>query len=103
MRSLIEAKVFHLVPRSITRGRVVTSKWVFKVKRQSDDSIERFKARLVARGFSQQPGIDYDETFAPVTKFQSIRLILALGAMTLNSIRWMSRLLSSMGCSMRRC
>jgi len=81
MRSLIEAKVFHLVPRSITRGRVVTSMWVFKVKRQSDGAIERFKARLVARGFSQQRGIDFDETFAPIAKLQSIRLILALAAM----------------------
>ena len=81
MSSLVKAQVFHLVPRAIAQGRVVTSKWVFKVKRQSDGSIERYKARLVARGFSQQPGIDYNETFAPVAKFQSIRLILALASM----------------------
>ena len=81
MSSLTKAKVFHLVPRSITRGRVVTSRWVFKVKRQLDGSIEQYNARLAARGFSQEAGIDYDETFAPVAKFQSIRLILALASM----------------------
>jgi hypothetical protein len=74
IRSLDKAKVFHLV-----RGRVVTSKWVFKIKRLADGSIDRYKARLVARGFTQQPGIDY-EMFAPVAKFQSIRTILTLVA-----------------------
>ena len=81
MHSLYKAKVFALVPRSAAQGRVITSKWVFKVKRMEDNTIERYKARLVARGFGQRAGIDYDETFAPVAKFQSIRLILALAAM----------------------
>jgi len=44
----------------------ITSKWVFKVKRKSDGSIERYKGRLVARGFQQAQGRDYDETFEPV-------------------------------------
>ena len=78
MDSLKEAGVFKVVPRSEANGRVVSSKWVFKMKTNSDGWIERFKARLVARGFSQVAGIDYDETFAPVAKIQSIRLILSL-------------------------
>jgi hypothetical protein len=45
----------------------ITCKWVFKIMTKSDGSVERYKARLAARGFQQTKGLDYDETFAPVT------------------------------------
>jgi hypothetical protein len=53
---------------------------VFKVKRNADGSIERYKARLVAQGFSQRPGVDFTETFAPTTKWAALRSIFALAA-----------------------
>jgi hypothetical protein len=71
-------KTWTLVPRQATIN-IISSKWVFKIKTRSDGSIERYKARLVARGFSQQPGLDYDETFSPIIKPNTIQLILTIG------------------------
>ena len=58
---------------------VVSSKWIFKIK-HVNDNIEKYKARFVAEGFSQKEGIDYEETFAPVARYTSVRAILAIVA-----------------------
>jgi hypothetical protein len=59
---------------------VVYSKWLFKIQHATDGSIEKYKARFVALGFSQKEGIDYEETFAPLARYTSIRTIIDLTA-----------------------
>ena len=58
----------------------IGSHWVFKLKRNPDGTIDRYKARLVAQGFSQRPGFDYFEVFAGTPRFEAIRAVLALAA-----------------------
>lgn len=56
---------------------MLKNKWVFKIKRNQDGTLEKFKARLVARGNQQREGIDFDEVFAPVARFETTRAFLA--------------------------
>jgi hypothetical protein len=60
--------------------KAIGCRWVWLIKRKADGSIERFKARLVAQGFSQIPGLDYVEIFSPTFRPASLRLVLALTA-----------------------
>nr|GFC58928.1 retrovirus-related Pol polyprotein from transposon TNT 1-94 [Tanacetum cinerariifolium] len=72
-------KVWRLVPRS--EGKcVIKTKWIFKIKKNESSLVIQNKARLVAVGYSQQEGIDYNETFAPVARIEAIRLFLANAA-----------------------
>ena len=79
IKSLKEHGVWDLV--KLPEGRkTVGCKWIFKVKQDADGNVDRYKARLVAQGFSQKEGEDYDETFSPVVRFESIRTVIALAA-----------------------
>lgn len=64
-QALLDNDTWILVPRP-PHANVVSGKWVFKHKFHSDGSLARYKVRWVVRGYSQQPDVDYDETFSPV-------------------------------------
>ena len=70
-----------LKPCKLPDGVVpLTTKWVYTIKTDANGKIVKYKARLVARGYMQVMGIDYDETFSPVTRLETIRIVLAIAA-----------------------
>ena len=69
--SIMTNDVCEVVPKPQERS-VVGSRWIYKIKYAADVSIEKFKARFVAKGYAQKEGIDYEETFALVARYASI-------------------------------
>lgn len=66
---------------------IIGCKWIFKIKRNSDGSVSRYKAKLVAQGFQQTEGVDYSETFSPVIKQPTVRVVFSLALHFGGSIR----------------
>ena len=77
LEAFVKQELFSTVLKPVGR-KVIGCKWVFKTKLDENGQVEHYKAWLVAQGFSQIPGIDFDETFAPVTRHQTLRTLLAL-------------------------
>ncbi|KAG8484252.1 hypothetical protein CXB51_023902 [Gossypium anomalum] len=80
IEALNKNQTLELVPKP-KNCKLVTCKWVYRLKRKSDGTVDRCKARLVARGFSQSYGLDYEETYSPVAKMVTLRTIFSLAAM----------------------
>jgi hypothetical protein len=75
--ALLKNQTWHLVPPK-SGANVIDCKWVYKIKRKSNGSIDRYKARLVAMGFKQRYDIDYEDTFSHVVKAATIRIVLSI-------------------------
>ena len=72
-------KVWDLVERPLDRT-IIGTRWFFRNKLNEDGEIIRNKARLVAQGYNQEEGIDYDETFSPIARLESIRIMLTFAS-----------------------
>ncbi|KAH9793691.1 retrovirus-related pol polyprotein from transposon RE1 [Citrus sinensis] len=84
--ALMDNKTWSLVPRSAGQ-KIVGNKWVFRVKQNLDGSLAKYKARLVAKGFQQIEGVNYFETFSPVVKSATVRVVISLAVMKQWEIR----------------
>lgn len=79
INSLVKNEVFSEV-KLPEHARAIDCKWVLKIKRDANGEVNRYKARLCAKGFAQKPGIDYHEIYSPVARYESIRTLLAIAA-----------------------
>eukprot|EP00253_Pinus_taeda_P032228 PITA_32228 len=79
-QSIMKNGVWEIVPRPKDKS-VVTSKLIYKIKHATDGSIDKYKARFVARGLSQLEGIDYEETFAPTSRYKMVRTLVSLATL----------------------
>ena len=77
MNSLAKRKVFGPAVQTPNDVKPVGYKWVFVRKRNEKNEIQRYKARLVAQGFSQRPGVDYEETYSPVMDAITFRYLIS--------------------------
>lgn len=76
IKTFRENNTWTLIPKPGGK-RVLTNRWGFKIKRGQNGEVEMYKAKLVARGHTQQKGLDYEKGFAPVARYESIRALLA--------------------------
>lgn len=77
--SIVKNKTWDLA--DLPKGaKAIGLKWIFKIKRNSDGSINKYKSRLVAKGYIQRHGVDFEEVFAPVARIETVRFIIALAA-----------------------
>ncbi|CAI7837340.1 unnamed protein product [Closterium sp. NIES-53] len=88
LKALQERNTWKVVPIAVARNKtILTGKWVFRVKTKANGTIDKFKARWVVRGFNQEQGLDFTETFAPVCRHTSLRILLAIAAMNRKKLR----------------
>jgi hypothetical protein len=91
LKQFKRSEVWDLVPKP-NDINVIGTKWIYKNKSDENGTVTRNKERLVAQGYRQVEGLDFDETFAPVARLESIRLLLGVDCiLSSNCFRWMRR------------
>ena len=83
LKSLWENEVYEEVER-LTRKKVIGTKWILRVKTDVEGNLDKYKARVVAKGFKHMEGLDYDKTLATTVRFENVRALIAMAA----SLEW---------------